>query len=125
MQMKSRNILIILLMTICIGSYTNGQLKPDTLTYKPFIWKSEAPADCPFERSAELSGIKLLGIKSGFHFGDTWYPTWADDGRMYSPWTDGSCWRLDGSWENSGSGDVEHATTGQAVIEGDEIGRAS
>ena len=118
--MANRHILIFLLISICIGSYTNGQLKPDTLSYKPFIWKSESPADCPFERSHDLSGIKLLGLKSGFHFGDTWYPTWADDGKMYSPWTDGSCWRLDGSWENSGSGDLDHSTTGQAVLEGDD-----
>jgi hypothetical protein len=115
-----KNISVILLLTICISSYTNAQLKPDTLIYEPFIWKSEPPADFPIEPSKELTGIKFLGMKSGFHFGDTWYPTWADDGKMYSPWTDGSCWRLDGSSENSNSGDAENATTGHAVIEGED-----
>lgn len=97
-------------------------LKPDTLRYKPFTWKSEPPADCPFKQSESISGISFSGLKSGFHFGDTWYPSWAADDKMYSPWTDGSCWRLDGSREssNSGAGNGEFATTGQAVIEGND-----
>jgi len=44
-----------------------SQTKPDTLYFKPFIWMSEPPADCPFVQSKELTGIKFLGIKSGFH----------------------------------------------------------
>ena len=99
---------------------SNAQLKPDTLTYQPFNWKSEIPADCPFQKSQILSGLKFLGIKSGFHVGDTWYPSWASDDKLYSPWTDGRCIRLDGSWEVSGSGDGDYSTTGQGVIEGDD-----
>jgi len=95
-----------------------SQVKPDTLSFKPFVWKSETPSDCSFKQSKELKGIKFLGIKSGFHVADTWYPTWADDDKLYSPFTDGGCPRLDGSYESSGSGG-ENATTGQAVIEGD------
>ena len=112
----------ILVMTVLVSIYMqiSAQIKPDTLTFKPFEWNSEPPADCPFERSVSITGVKFLGIKSGFHFGDTWYPTWAEDGRLYSPWTDGSCWRTDGSMENSNSGDTDHATTGQAVIEGED-----
>lgn len=117
--MKSIKFFSIFALICLIESSSIAQLKPDTLRFEPFIWKSEAPADCPFQQSKVLTGIKFLGIKSGFHFGDTWYPTWADDDKLYSPWTDGSCWRLDGSWENSNSGDGEHAITGQAVIEGD------
>jgi hypothetical protein len=101
--------------------------KPDTLSYKRFIWKSQPPKDCPFEQSKEITGIAFSGIKSGFHYGDTWYPTWADDDRMYSPWTDGKCWRLDGSLEESSSVEYNNlwtttgqAVTGQAVIEGDD-----
>jgi hypothetical protein len=118
--MKSLKFVWIFVLSCLSGSYSSAQLKPDTLRFKPFIWKSEVPADCPFQQSEELIGIKFLGIKSGFHFGDTWYPSWADDDKLYSPWTDGNCWRLDGSWENSNSGDGEHATTGQAVIEGND-----
>jgi len=104
-----------------------SQTKPDTLYFKPFIWMSEPPADCPFVQSKELTGIKFLGIKSGFHVGDTWYPSWADDDRLYSPFTDGDCPRLDGGRDLSisdgnvpqGYG-VERTSTGQAVIEGDD-----
>jgi len=118
--MKSLKFVWIFVLSCLNGSYSSAQLKPDTLRFEPFIWKSEVPADSPFQQSKELIGIKFLGIKSGFHFGDTWYPSWADDDKLYSPWTDGSCWRLDGSSENSNSGDGDHATTGQAVIEGDD-----
>ena len=105
----------------------NSQVKPDTLTFKGFVWKSEPPADCPFELSKEIRGVKFLGVKSGFHVGDTWYPSWADDGRLYSPFTDGSCPRLDGGEDISlsdGSGSSGYgpgrSSTGQAVIEGDD-----
>ena len=118
-----------LLLFLLVSSHLPAfpQLRPDTLRYEPFIWKSEPPADCPFEQSTELRGIRFLGYKSGFHVGDTWYPSWAEDGRLYSPFTDGSCPRLDGGSELSisdgnapqGYG-LEHTSTGQAVMEGDD-----
>ena len=95
-------------------------LKPEIERYAPFVWVSETPADCPFAQSTTFSQIEFTGIKSGFHFADTFYPTWAADDLMYSPYTDGSCWRLDGGWDWSGSGSSEHSTTGQAVMEGDD-----
>jgi hypothetical protein len=104
-----------------------SQVRPDTLSFTPFVWKSEPPACSPFEQSKEIRGIRFLGLKSGFHAGDTWYPSWAEDGRLYSPYTDGTCPRLDGGTELSisdgstpaGYG-LEHTSTGQAVIEGDD-----
>jgi hypothetical protein len=97
-----------------------ASLRPDTLSYQPFIWKSQAPADCPFEPSKEIIGIKFLGLKSGFHYGDTWYPTWAANDTLYSPWTDGTSKRLDGYSEEANSWDSQtHNTTGQGVIIGD------
>lgn len=118
---------LLALLSSCILNNANAQIKPDTLTFKPFIWKSEMPKDCPFIQSKELTGIKFLGIKSGFHVGDTWYPTWADDDKLYSSYTDGDCPRLDGGRELSisdgnvlqGYG-VERTSTGQAVMEGDD-----
>ena len=56
---------------------------------KPFVWESEVPKDCPFEQSETLTGIFFTGRHSDYHLGDTFYPTWASDGNMYSPWTDG------------------------------------
>ena len=96
-------------------------LKPDILKYKPFVWPSKIPADCPFQRSEEFNGIKFLGIKSGFHYGDTWYPTWASNDTLYSPWTDGKTKRLDGytDWSRSWV-DPVYITTGQGVIVGND-----
>jgi hypothetical protein len=121
--MKKIECLFVLVLFLSIkGNAQIDYIKPDTLSYKPFIWISEPPADCPFEPSKSIFGIYFMGIKSGFHFGDTWYPSWAENDKMYSPWTDGSCWRLDGSREISTSyaGYGENALTGQAVIEGDD-----
>jgi len=134
--MKTHSILSLLfLLSAFFSTSAQTQLKPDTLSYKSFVWKSETPDDCPFQQSKELTGIRFSGLKSGFHFGDTWYPSWDADDNLYSPWTDGRCWRLDGSYDESSSGefsmnypgnwmkDTEHtgpAVTGQAVIEGND-----
>lgn len=97
--------------------------------YKTFTWISEPPKDCPFEQSKSLVGIHFLGIKSGFHYGDTWYPTWASNDTMYSPWTDGTTERLDGYTEKANSGytgksnafdSKTNNTTGQGVMIGDD-----
>ena len=48
-----------------------ADLKPEILNFEPFVWPSETPLDCPFEQSDEFSGIKFMGIKSGYHYGDT------------------------------------------------------
>ena len=114
-----KTFLLSLVLILLIDLQIHGQVKPDTLTYKSFIWKAEIPADCPFKQSESLKGIRLSGYKSGFHVADTWYPSWAEDDRLYSPYTDGGCPRLDGSWETSNSAG-ENATTGQAVIEGND-----
>ncbi len=54
-----------------------------------FVWKSPVPDDCPFPKSTSLTGIFFTGRHSDYHCGDTWYPCWAGDGNLYSPWTDG------------------------------------
>jgi len=93
---------------------------------KGFVWRSKAPADCPFAKSEELVGVLFTGVHSDYKFADTWYPTWAADGNLYSPWTDGSVPRLDGGREKSssngytGSRDKRQATTGQAVMIGED-----
>ena len=116
----------------CFFLFSNGllfsQTIPDTLTYKPFEWHSEPPPDCPFTRSENLKGIRFLGLKSGFHYGDTWYPTWGSDDNLYSPWTDGTTNGIN-SWSsgfsnngeiNTDGNPVRKATTGQAIVYGDD-----
>ncbi len=126
--MKINKLCLIILIGIINTTYSKSQVKPDTINFKPFVWNSAPPADCPFILSKELTGLKFLGIKSGFHYGDTWYPTWGSDGNLYSPWTDGTTngvisWSsgFSNNGEVSGEGNpTRKATTGQAIIYGND-----
>ncbi len=107
---------------VCFSAESQSvEIKPDTLRFEPFVWKSEVPADCPFPLSGELTGVAFRGYKSGFHYGDTWYPSWSQNDTLYSPWTDGTTKRADGYDETSSSGDGPlHNETGQGVIAGND-----
>ena len=87
---------------------------PQSQTRSPRIWPSEPPEGCPFEQSQDIVGVAFAGLHSDYHVADTWYPSWASDGNLYSPWTDG---QLEGVGSSSGG---KNATTGQAVIIGDD-----
>jgi hypothetical protein len=78
------------------------------------------PPGCPFPQSKDITGVAFTGRHSDYKVADTWYPSWASDDRLYSPWTDGTCPRLDGSIDRSYSGRGPQAQTGQAVLEGDD-----
>ena len=54
------------------------------------LWPAEIPEDCPFERSTSLGGVCFTGRHAEYTQADTWYPSWAADGNLYSPWTDGN-----------------------------------
>src|SRR5512137_2106092 len=82
---------------------------------KPYYaWPSTPPAGCPFPKSDSLVGVGFTGRHAEYTGADTWYPSWASDGNLYSPWTDGRVNSL-----GSGSGG-EKATTGHATILGDD-----
>lgn len=91
-------------------------------------WKSEPPADCPFEASDAVAGVSFTGRNKTYEAGDTWYPSWASDDRLYSPFTDGSVYLplADGKTERvfSGSGynfeELKSPVSGFAVIEGND-----
>ena len=55
----------------------------------PFRWPSEAPASIPFPKSESITGIEFTGRHAQYGNADTWYPSWAGNGNLYSPWTDG------------------------------------
>jgi hypothetical protein len=78
------------------------------------IWRSEPPADCPFPRSTEITGLAFTGRHTRYANADTWYPSWAENGNLYSPWTDGAV----GEVHSSSFG--PKATTGYATILGDD-----
>ncbi len=78
------------------------------------LWRSQPPVHCPFPQAREWNGIWFTGTHSDYHCGDTWYPSWAANGMLYSPWTDGVT-----AGVRSGSGG-SRATTGNAVMIGDD-----
>ena len=112
------------LVALVSSGYVGAAEQPKS--FEPFVWPSKPPADCPFEQSKELVGILFTGVHSDYKVADTWYPSWAADGNLYSPWTDGRCPRLDGGREGSSSNGYKgdrtrrQATTGQAVMMGDD-----
>jgi len=75
---------------------------------------SEPPAGCPFEPSKSVTACVFTGRHAQYTQADTWYPSWASDGNLYSPYTDGA---VNGSVSNSAGKD---AATGQATILGDD-----
>lgn len=77
-------------------------------------WPSTPPRGCPFPQSSDITGIAFTGRCRTYTHADTWYPSWASDGNLYSPWTDGT---VNGVRSSSGG---PKATTGQARISGDD-----
>jgi len=69
----------------------------------------------PVEYSEEFPSIAFTGKYANYTNADTWYPSWASDGNMYSPWTDGEI-----GDEHVNSWSAEKARTGQAKIIGDD-----
>jgi hypothetical protein len=78
------------------------------------VWPSEPPADIPFPPSQEVTGIAFTGRYAHYENADTWYPSWASNGKLYSPWTDG---KVNGISSTSMG---LQATTGYATIIGDD-----
>jgi hypothetical protein len=77
-------------------------------------WPDQTPADCPFPKSDALIGISFTGRHAEYTGADTWYPSWASDNKMYSPWTDGQVNGLD----SAGGG--KDSKSGNATIIGDD-----
>jgi hypothetical protein len=78
------------------------------------VWPSQPPLDSPFPKSTDITGIGFTGRHSHYAQADTWYPSWAVNGNMHSPWTDGT---VDNVKSMSFGA---HPTTGFATIVGDD-----
>ena len=77
-------------------------------------WPSNPPTDIPFQISGAFAAIRFTGRFKGYTSADNWFPSWASDGNLYSPYTDGVV-------ENVFSlSSRAEATTGMAKIEGDD-----
>jgi len=103
---------------VFIAAMTMSGIASDTTGGNPFtgtgLWLEEVPADCPFPKSDLFSGISFTGRHAEYTGADTWYPCWASDGKMYSPWTDGN---VNGLTISSMG---KNARTGFATILGDD-----
>jgi hypothetical protein len=104
-------LLVFTLSSICSADERIVKYRPSV---QPSLWPSEPPDDIPFGKSKELIGILFTGIHSDYRAADTWYPSWASEDNLYSPWTDG---QTDGMGSSSGG---RNATTGQAVMIGND-----
>jgi autotransporter-associated beta strand protein len=94
---------------------SDGSTVPGSVSSGLQVWPSPPPPDNPFAQSADIAGIGISERRRNYTAADTWYPTWASNGKMYSPFTDGS---VNGTGASSGGG--ASATTGAAVIDGDD-----
>lgn len=99
------------------------------IQYDPFVWKSTPPEDMPFQMSETLKGIRFLGRCSDYQVADTWYPSWASDDNLYSPFTDGvtkgvysfsSAFTPDGLPDPVNHWILKKSTTGNALMRGND-----
>jgi hypothetical protein len=79
-----------------------------------FYRSNAAPTDCPFKASGSLIGLVFTSRHAEYAHADTWYPSWAANDNLYSPWTDGS---VNGLGSDSSG---RNATTGCATILGSD-----
>jgi hypothetical protein len=84
------------------------------MTFEKMVWPSTPPENCPFPISSQIQGVAFTGRYTTYTTADTWYPSWAADGALYSPWTDGQV----GSWAVGSFGML--AATAHAKITGDD-----
>ena len=78
------------------------------------VWPSQPPEGCPLPGSKDITGISFSGRHKEYADADTWFPSWACDGNLYSPFADGTVNETQ-SWSGGAN-----ATTGQAKIVGDD-----
>ena len=79
------------------SSYANDAATVEKATQKiiklpteGFVWPNQPPKDCPFAQSKQLDRVYFTGTYHTRNYGDTWYPSWASDGNLYSPFADGT-----------------------------------
>jgi hypothetical protein len=57
----------------------------------PLQWSHAKPSGLPFARSHRFSGMTFTGPWASYTTADTFFPSWGADGRLYSPFMDGTC----------------------------------
>ena len=111
--------LIIVVLAGCGSPVKQTDVPYVSKPWPPHIWKSAAPEGCPFEPSRDIAAAAFTRNYVAYTDADTWYPSWAPDGAMYSGWTDGEI------AEESVHSNGKRARTGNAKIVGDDPLRLS
>jgi hypothetical protein len=95
-----------------------GQAFGQAMTNPAIAWPDSTGKDCPFPRSTRISQLKFTGrtYNAPGSGADTWYPSWAADGSMYSTFADGTV----NGVTVQGFGDPGSQITGHARIDGDD-----
>ena len=87
--MKNRTIVVTLSLLAAMLMSCGPRVHEGTVAYAPQpwparVWASDVPSDCPFERSKDLAAVAFTRNAVAYTDADTWYPSWALDGNMYS-----------------------------------------
>ncbi len=107
-------LLSLLMLAVPAVAQTAGQRIVPAPCGGPTHYTATPPKDCPFAKSKLFTGVAFTGRYKNYTTADTWYPSWASDGNLYSPFTDGRVGKV-----SSYSG-PKRWTTGHAKIEGDD-----
>jgi hypothetical protein len=120
------------LLSIAAGSMAalvSGAQTPATITPQistvvrpsvPYrVWPSSPPEDCPFPPSDTIKAIGFTGRYANYTGADTWYPSWSEDERMFSTFTDGTVNGLFSASIDLFQDKQTAASTGTAIITGD------
>ena len=113
--MNYKNPLIFLLSATITFFVSIHAVFSQVTSYDAITWESNPPINCPFEISKDLNIVMFSGRARIYPGADTWYPTWASNDTLYSPWTDGS---VNGVESNSSAG--PNSTTGAGRIIGND-----
>ena len=90
---------ILVFAPLCSHRRAGHEASEQSAESKLRVWPSESPESCPFPPSTVITGIALTGRHKAYEKADTWFPSWASDGDVYSPYADG--W-VKGLWSSGG-----------------------
>lgn len=88
--MKSmKNLFLFLLIILSVEIKAQESRLGTKVIKDPYQWANNTPEGMPFKKSKLFSEIIFSDRYANYTNADTWYPTWAEDNNLYSPWTDG------------------------------------
>lgn len=70
--------------------YQQRVIKPEPRPWGPYLWPHETPETPPVSQSSDLAAAEFMGRSVSYTAADTWYPSWASNDTLYSPFTDGT-----------------------------------